>query len=181
MTRISIALAGTLLGTTLAFSAMAEEVAVDIHAVTDEGIGDRIGTVRLFDGEGGMVIEADLTELPPGPHGFHLHDNPSCEPARNDEGVMTAALAAGGHYDPEGTGKHMGPSGRGHKGDLPVIQVLVTEDGAKPFKRVEVAPALTVAEARGHALVIHEHGDNYSDEPKPLGGGGARIACGVVE
>lgn len=181
MTRIWGALAGTLLGTALAFSATAEEVTVDMHAVSDQGVGEKIGTVRLFDGDGGMVIDADLTELSPGPHGFHLHENPSCEPARNDEGMMAAAMAAGGHYDPENTGKHMGPSGRGHKGDLPVIQVLATEDGAEPFKRVEVAPALTVAEARGHALVIHAQGDNYSDEPKPLGGGGARIACGVLQ
>jgi Cu-Zn family superoxide dismutase len=28
--------------------------------------------------------------------------------------------------------------------------------------------------------MIHEGGDNYSDQPKPLGGGGARIACGVI-
>ena len=31
------------------------------------------------------------------------------------------------------------------------------------------------------ALAIHVGGDNYSDQPAPLGGGGARIACGVVE
>jgi Cu-Zn family superoxide dismutase len=29
--------------------------------------------------------------------------------------------------------------------------------------------------------MIHEGGDNYSDEPAPLGGGGARIACGVID
>ena len=28
--------------------------------------------------------------------------------------------------------------------------------------------------------MIHEGGDNYSDTPKPLGGGGARMACGVI-
>ena len=28
--------------------------------------------------------------------------------------------------------------------------------------------------------MIHSGGDNYSDEPK-LGGGGARVACGVIE
>jgi Cu-Zn family superoxide dismutase len=39
---------------------------------------------------------------------------------------------------------------------------------------------LGVDDLRGHALMIHEGGDNYSDQPKPLGGGGARIACGVV-
>jgi superoxide dismutase, Cu-Zn family len=39
---------------------------------------------------------------------------------------------------------------------------------------------LGVDDLRGHALMIHEGGDNYADQPKPLGGGGARIACGVV-
>jgi Cu-Zn family superoxide dismutase len=29
--------------------------------------------------------------------------------------------------------------------------------------------------------MIHAGSDNYSDSPKPLGGGGARIACGVIE
>jgi Cu-Zn family superoxide dismutase len=27
---------------------------------------------------------------------------------------------------------------------------------------------------------VHAGGDNYADEPQPLGGGGARTACGVV-
>ncbi|MGI9335880.1 MAG: superoxide dismutase family protein, partial [Gammaproteobacteria bacterium] len=29
-------------------------------------------------------------------------------------------------------------------------------------------------------LMIHAGGDNFSDQPKALGGGGARAACGVV-
>jgi superoxide dismutase, Cu-Zn family len=29
--------------------------------------------------------------------------------------------------------------------------------------------------------MIHSGGDNYSDAPAPLGGGGARIACGVIK
>jgi Cu-Zn family superoxide dismutase len=29
--------------------------------------------------------------------------------------------------------------------------------------------------------MIHEGSDNYSDEPKPLGGGAGRIACGIVQ
>ena len=28
--------------------------------------------------------------------------------------------------------------------------------------------------------MIHDGGDNYADDPKPLGGGGGRIACGVI-
>ena len=43
------------------------------------------------------------------------------------------------------------------------------------------APNLSVADLRGHALMIHAGGDNYSDQPEPLGGGGGRIACGIVK
>jgi Cu-Zn family superoxide dismutase len=29
--------------------------------------------------------------------------------------------------------------------------------------------------------MIHVGGDNYADHPMPLGGGGARMACGVIK
>ncbi|WP_246764106.1 superoxide dismutase family protein, partial [Cronobacter sakazakii] len=35
-------------------------------------------------------------------------------------------------------------------------------------------------EVKGKALMVHVGGDNLSDHPKPLGGGGARYACGVI-
>ena len=37
-----------------------------------------------------------------------------------------------------------------------------------------------IAALKGRALVIHVGGDNYADQPLPLGGGGARLACGVI-
>jgi Cu-Zn family superoxide dismutase len=33
---------------------------------------------------------------------------------------------------------------------------------------------------KDRALMIHAGADNYSDTPETLGGGGARIACGVT-
>ncbi len=45
-----------------------------------------------------------------------------------------------------------------------------------------IAPHLkSLNEVKNHALMIHVGGDNYSDNPKPLGGGGARFACGVIK
>jgi Cu-Zn family superoxide dismutase len=29
--------------------------------------------------------------------------------------------------------------------------------------------------------MIHAGGDNYADAPAPLGGGGPRIVCGLIE
>ena len=86
-------------------------------------------------------------------------------------------MAAGGHYDPANTGKHLGPHGEGHKGDLPALTVDASGETTKGV----VAPHLTVADIKGRSIIIHAGADNYSDQPAPLGGGGARIACGVVK
>jgi Cu-Zn family superoxide dismutase len=40
---------------------------------------------------------------------------------------------------------------------------------------------LTVAEIRGRSIMVHAGGDNFSDTPAPLGGGGARIAYGMIK
>jgi Cu-Zn family superoxide dismutase len=145
--------------------------------VSTSGAGASIGEITLRNGAAGVAFALDLHGLPPGDHGFHLHGSGSCAAVANAQGEMTAAGGAGGHFDPAGSGHHEGPSGAGHLGDLPVLHVGA--DGAAT--QVLVAPRLhSVDELRGHALVIHAGGDNYSDAPAPLGGGGARIACGVV-
>jgi Cu-Zn family superoxide dismutase len=78
--------------------------------------------------------------------------------------------------DPQNTKAHRGPGGGGHKGDLPRLAA----DSHGKVKTTVVVGGLTVADARGHAFLIHAGGDNYSDTPKPLGGGGDRIACAIA-
>jgi Cu-Zn family superoxide dismutase len=155
----------------------AQEAAAEMHAVSPDAIGEAIGTVQFSEGDGGLTLAIDVRGLAPGGHGMHLHENGSCEPAANDEGEVAAARAAGGHYDPESTGAHAGPEIQGHKGDLPLLEV--GSDGTAVTELT--APRLTLADARGKALIIHAGGDNYSDQPEPLGGGGDRVACGVVQ
>ena len=75
------------------------------------------------------------------------------------------------------TGKHLGPRAEGHKGDLPALRV---DAGGNAMNAV-IAPRLKLADVKGRSIMIHAGGDNYSDQPSPLGGGGARIACGVVK
>lgn len=148
---------------------------VTVHAVSEQGVGEEIGTIEISLSNYGMVFTPDLRGLSPGLHGFHLHRNPSCEPAEKD-GKMVAALAAGGHYDPRLTGRHGAPWGMGHLGDLPPL--FVDQDGAAT--QPVLAPRLKVEDLARRALVIHAGGDNHADDPAPLGGGGARVACGVL-
>jgi len=157
--------------------AYAAELQVEMHLLTQEGIGDTIGTVTISVTEYGLAFTPKLERLSPGLHGFHVHQNPSCSPAEKD-GKMVPGLSAGGHYDPAASGMHDTPFGKGHLGDLPALFVDEKGMATSPV----LAPRLKkLEEVKGRALMIHAGGDNYSDMPAKLGGGGARMACGVIE
>jgi Cu-Zn family superoxide dismutase len=142
--------------------------------VDQQGVGKPIGRVRFEETGWGLLITPDLSGLPHGLHGFHEHS--SCAPGEK-QGKREPALAAGGHYDPEQTGRHAGPYREdGHRGDLPALYVGPQGRASTPV----LAPRLKLGDLAGHAVMIHEGADNYADEPQPLGGGGARIACAVV-
>lgn len=162
----------------LGSAALAQQrTTLNMVAISDKGVGASVGTIVFSDTPQGLSIEPKLKGLPPGPHGFHVHENPSCQPAEQ-EGKMVPGLAAGGHYDPKTTKAHRGPhSAEGHLGDLPVL--VVEKDGTSSAKMI--APRLKVADLRGRAVIIHAGGDNFDDKPQALGGGGGRIACGVSD
>lgn len=167
----------TLMAMVISTGAYAASTDVEMNLVTSQGVGQSIGEVKITETDKGLEFAPDLKALPPGEHGFHVHAKGSCQPAMK-EGKASAAEAAGGHLDPDHTGKHEGPTGMGHLGDLPVL--VVNNDG-KATQPV-LAPRLKkLDEIEGKALMIHVGGDNMSDQPKPLGGGGARYACGVIE
>ena len=86
------------------------------------------------------------------------------------------AGAADGHYDPAGSKAHGTPWGDGHLGDLPALYVAADGTATQPV----LAPRLKPADLPGRALMVHVGGDNHADHPAPLGGGGARMACGVI-
>jgi len=156
--------------------AVRADVSVAMDWVDATGKGTSVGTIVATETPYGVLFTPTLKGLPAGVHGFHLHENASCAPKEKD-GKAVAALAAGGHFDPDKTGKHEGPYGKGHLGDLPAIVVAADGSAASPV----LAPRVKLADLAGHSLMLHAGGDNHADHPAPLGGGGARIACGVVQ
>lgn len=160
----------------LSASSALADMTVEMSMVDDKGTGAAIGQVAISQSKFGLVLAPALKGLPPGAHGFHVHQNPSCDPKEKD-GKMTPALAAGGHYDPADTKRHDTPWGEGHLGDLPVLVVDAEGNATQPV----LAPRLKLEDVANRALMIHAGGDNHADEPAPLGGGGARLACGVIK
>ena len=157
-------------------SAQSGELVIKIHRTSADGVGEELGTVRASKNAYGTLFTPDLKGLEPGVHGFHVHQNPSCQPAEK-EGKTVPGLAAGGHYDPTKSGRHEGPYGNGHIGDLPPLYVAADGSASVPV----LAPRTKLTDLEGRSIMIHASGDNFSDQPKKLGGGGARSACGVVK
>lgn len=160
-------------------AAPAQSLTIPLFMATEQGQDAAIGDVTVTENKYGLVFTPALKDLAPGLHGFHIHANPDCSPSTAADGKVTPAGKAGGHLDPQNTGHHSTPwDGEGHLGDLPALYVAADGTATQPV----LAPKLMkIEDLKGHALMVHIGGDNHSDNPQPLGGGGSRFACGVIK
>jgi superoxide dismutase, Cu-Zn family len=129
------------------------------------------GTVNLAQlANGSVEVTANLRGVPPGVHGFHIHEKGDC----GDNGN-----AAGGHYNPAGTPHGAPNADPHHAGDFG----NVTADADGNVNTRFVTRSITVSEgpmsAVGHAIILHANPDDLTTQP--TGNAGARIACGVVQ
>jgi Cu-Zn family superoxide dismutase len=166
--------AAAIIAAALSMTACEEPGTVTMYAINADGMGSPVGKVKISENPYGLLFAPNLSGLTPGIHGFHIHENPDCSPAEKD-GKTVPGLAAGGHYDPANTGTHLGPYADGHLGDLPALYVDADGQATTPV----LGPRLKPEDLAGRSLMIHADGDNYSDSPTSLGGGGARMACGT--
>lgn len=140
--------------------------------------GSPVGRVTFVETGGRVTVEARLTNLPPGFHGFHVHAVGKC-----DQG-SPAFTSAGGHMV---VGDQAHPV---HAGDQPVLLVLADRTAELRFTtdRYKVSDLLI---PEGRAVIVHANTDNYANIPtryvrepdattKSTGDAGDRIACGVV-
>ena len=132
--------------------------------------GEAMGAVTFIQGPRGVLIQARLSGVPEGWHGFHIHETGSCEPDFS---------AAGGHYAPTGIGHGVLHEGGHHPGDT--VNVYAHVDGTANADQYTVDVTLgsgagTLFDADGSAIIVHEGPDSYGEAP----GAGARIACGVI-
>ena len=159
-------------------SVHAAEASANLHHITGGGEAEPVGSVTFTDSEYGLIVTPALENLQSrGLHGTHIHANPDCGATRMGDHMMPGG-AAGGHYDPEQAGRHAGPYGDGHLGDLPNLTVEDDGSAATPV----LAPRLTVADLEGRAVMVHAEVDRYDDHgTHHHGKGGMRMYCGVIE
>lgn len=174
---------------TLALATMGALAAAGVGVAQDEdqisadvvtADGTAAGTVTFRQLEHGLLITADLTNLPEGPHGFHIHEKGVCE---------GDFQSAGGHYAPRDNDHGYDNEDGFHAGDLP--NIYAEADGTA--KADVFVPWLTLAEDAqaegggddgpftlntedGTSIMVHEKFDDYVD----MDSAGSRIACGVI-
>ena len=149
-----------------------ETLTSKLYTLSDKGTDKEVGTITVTDlGVEGISIEVVATNIAAGEHGFHIHEKSDLTATTSPEGKTVIAGAAGGHWDPDNTGVHLGPDGNGHRGDLP--KLVVAEDGN--LNVTVLSPKIFIKDIPGKSFMVHVNGDNYLDEPTTLGGGGARL------
>jgi Cu-Zn family superoxide dismutase len=176
-------------GGAAADSASAGAGAGELTARLVDPAGGEVGVVTLTEVEEGTQVDVQVTGLPPGFHGFHVHAVGLCEPDSpnpTDPSMTGDFLSAAGHLG-------AGESDHGeHAGDLPLL--YVTDAGAGTLTAVTDALTLDqLTDEDGSAVMVHADRDNFANVPeryapggpdqmtRNTGDAGGRIACGTVE
>lgn len=121
-------------------------------------------------GDGTLEVRADLHDVPPGVHGFHVHEVGDCS--------ATDASSAGGHFNP-GNHPHGGPGETAsHAGDLGNVEASSNGRIQMTMRTDDLTIAPGSHSVVGKAVVLHADPDDLRSQPS--GAAGARIACGVV-
>jgi len=129
-----------------------------------------VGSVHLNQLSDGTVdVEADLTGVPPGVHGFHVHENADC--SNNGQ-------AAGGHFNPMNM-PHAAPDAASHHaGDFGNVTADEKGEVHARFNTHSITVAPGTSSAVNHTIILHANPDDLTTQPS--GNAGARIACGIV-
>ena len=153
---------------------IAEQGPVEAQAVLMDTQGNEVGTASFTQTPNGVLISIGLSDVPPGEHGFHIHETGACSPDFS---------AAGGHYAPRGNEHGALVEDGMHAGDMPNIYVgddrTLTTQVINPRISLREGATGTLFDDDGSAVMIHGGADDYASQPS--GAAGDRIACGVVE
>jgi Cu-Zn family superoxide dismutase len=126
------------------------------------------GTVTFTKVGDEVQVVANIQNLKPGKHGFHIHEKGDCS--------APDAASAGAHFNPTAQ-HHGGPTtAEHHSGDLGNIEADASGKAHLDWKgKLSLSGKDSII---GKSVVVHEKEDDLKTDPS--GNSGARIACGAI-
>ncbi|HVV69693.1 MAG TPA: superoxide dismutase family protein [Gammaproteobacteria bacterium] len=154
---------------TISSMAIAQPTTQAIDVLTPTQGNTVTGIVTFSKVKDGIKIVADVSGLPQGEHGFHIHEFGDCS--------APDAMSAGGHFNPLHM-SHAGPEDKlRHEGDLGNLSADAS--GKAHYERTDKIIMLSGTDAIiGRSVVVHKDVDDFKSQP--AGNSGARVACGVI-
>lgn len=149
--------------------AQAQDVTKAVAKLDPKSGSQVSGTVTFTKSGDDVQVVADVQNLKPGKHGFHLHEKGDCS--------APDASSAGAHFNPTHQ-HHGGPAtAERHAGDLGNIEADESGKAHLEWKgKMKLSGADSII---GKSVVVHEKDDDLKTDP--TGNSGGRIACGVIE
>ena len=152
-------------------------IGMQAHSSIVNNAGETIGHAYYTQGNQGVVLEVKVRNLPAGKHGMHFHEVGTCEDHDNFKMAKGHIMPTGkptGYFYPEGP----------HEGNLP--NLIVAADGTAHVELYTELVSIngygdkaSLLDDNGSTLMIHINEDDHKTQP--IGGSGARIACGVIK
>ena len=127
------------------------------------------GTVTFTQKGDKVTVNAKVSGLTPGGHGFHIHEKGDCS--------APDAMSAAGHFNPGGK-PHGPPDADHHAGDMPVLQADASGNATVTADLSGITIGSGTSDIVGKAVIVHKDADDYKTQP--TGNSGARVACGVI-
>ena len=128
------------------------------------------GTVTFTEVADGVQVNAEISGLTPGKHGFHVHEFGDCS--------ASDASSAGAHFNPTNQ-PHAGPDANArHVGDMGNIEADASGVAKLDYLDHNISLANDEQSIIGRSVVVHAKADDLKSQA--AGDSGARVACGVI-
>jgi len=129
------------------------------------------GTITFKEADGGLEVTANIENLTPGDHAWHVHEKGDCS--------APDASSAGGHFNPE-SHQHGAPDAeQHHAGDLGNLTAGKDGKATKTFVMKGITLGDDASSVVGKGFIVHEKKDDFKTQP--TGNAGGRVACGVIK